>query len=307
MSGKQVKVYLADGTAGGLITAEITNWTGHVMSAPRSELGRLLTREESTRTGAYVLLGDDPDARGGLRCYIGEADVVGTRLREHASTRGKDFWDRVIVITSKDSNLTKAHVRYLEAQLIALTTASARAQLENGTSPDLPRLPEADESDMDYFVGQLQIVLPVIGVNILRGRSAINRQTADGTISSAVTSPIFYLSVTRSGIAARAQQVDGEFTVLEGSTCASEIRESDRYAKSTAAAYAVYRNIRARLVDEGTIVENGPVGRFATDVVFSSPSTAGAVVTGRASNGRAAWAAEDGTRFGAWETRGITV
>jgi hypothetical protein len=225
MPGKQVKLFLADGTAGGLMTAEITNWTGRIVSAPRSELGQLRNRSEATRTGAYILLGNDLHAQSGLRCYIGEAEVIGTRLREHASTRGKDFWDRVVVITSKDSNLTKAHGRYLEAQLITLTTDAGRAELENSTAPDLPRLPEADQSDMDYFIGQLQIVLPVIGVNILRGRSAISRQTADGTVSSTVTSPIFHLAVARSGIAARAQQIDGEFLVLGGSTCASQVRE----------------------------------------------------------------------------------
>lgn len=307
MSGKQVKLFLADGTAGGLLTAEITNWTGHIVSVPRSELGRLITREEATRTGAYILLGDDPDARSGLRCYIGEADVIGTRLREHASTRGKDFWDRVVVITSKDSNLTKAHGRYLEAKLITLTTESGRAELENSTAPDLPRLPEADQSDMDYFVGQLQIVLPVIGVNILRGRSAITQQTAEGTISSAVTSPIFHLAVARSGIAARAQQVDGEFMVLRGSTCASQVRENTGYAKSTAAAYAAYSNIRARLVAEGAIAKDGSVGQFTNDIVFSSPSTAGALITGRACNGRAAWTTDEGTSFGAWESRDINL
>ncbi|WP_249278754.1 GIY-YIG nuclease family protein, partial [Mycobacterium avium] len=120
MSGKQIKLFLVDGTPGGLTTAEITNWTGHVLSASRSDLADLVKRDEAQRTGAYILLGDDESAVGNTRCYIGEADIVADRLRYHQ--RDKDFWDRVVIITSKDANLTKAHGRYLESRLISLAT-----------------------------------------------------------------------------------------------------------------------------------------------------------------------------------------
>lgn len=166
MSGKQIKLFLVNGTPGGLTTAEITNWTGHVLSASRSDLVDLVKRDEAQRTGAYILLGDDEAAVGNTWCYIGEADIVADRLRYHQ--RDKDFWDRVVVITSKDANLTKAHGRYLESRLIALATHAGRVTLENNTAPTAPALPEADASDMDYFVSQLQIVLPVPGINAIR-------------------------------------------------------------------------------------------------------------------------------------------
>jgi hypothetical protein len=59
MGGKQIKLFLVDGTAGGLTTAEITNWTGHVLSARRSDLADLLKGDEAQRTGVCFLLGDD--------------------------------------------------------------------------------------------------------------------------------------------------------------------------------------------------------------------------------------------------------
>src|ERR1700744_2102267 len=107
--GRSIRLYLADGTPGGLLTAEIMNWTGHVVAAPRSDLARLRKRDEASRTGVYVLLGDDPDALGSAMAYIGEGDDVGERLAQHAKPGelgGKDFWDRVIVLTSKDANRT---------------------------------------------------------------------------------------------------------------------------------------------------------------------------------------------------------
>jgi hypothetical protein len=147
MSGKQIRLFRVDGTPGGLTTSEITNWTGHVLTGPRSDIGALLQRDEARRTGVYLLLGDDEEALGDTRCYIGEADVVAERLRSHL--RDKEFWDRIVVITSKDANLTKSHGRYLESRLIQLATKAGRATLENGTAPPTPQLPEADISDMD--------------------------------------------------------------------------------------------------------------------------------------------------------------
>lgn len=298
MSGKQVRLFLVDGTPGGLTTAEITNWTGHVLSAPRSDLADLLQRPECARTGVYVLLGDDVDAVGGTRCYVGEADAIAERLRSHE--RKKDFWDRVVVVTSKDANLTKAHGRYLEARLVSLARAAARVELTNGTAPGLPQLPEADVSDMEYFVNQLQIVLPVLGVNAFRVRDTARSTSAPASHAS----PVFRLTNARTGVDSRAQQIDGEFTVLAGSVVTPTVRQSSRYSDSTTRAYAAYQAMHAKLIADASIVIADGVGKVTRDIVFNSPSTAGAIVLGRSCNGRVSWVSEQGT-FGEWESRGV--
>ena len=248
MSGKQVKLFLVDGTPGGLTTAEITNWTGHVLSARRSDLADLLKREEVQRTGVYLLLGDDETSLGDTLCYVGEADVIGTRLRHHANDPAKGFWDRVVVITSKDTNLTKSHGRYLESRLIQLAAKAGRVSLENGTAPPTPNLPEADASDMEYFIGQLQIMLPVLGVNAIRVRPAPSPQTADP-----VESPVFALSNAKVGVEARAQQIDGEFTLLTWSRVVATWHGIGK-ATSTQKAYASYRARHEGLLADGSIV-----------------------------------------------------
>lgn len=295
MSGKQVKLFLVDGSPGGLSTAEITNWTGHILTAPRSDLAELLGRAEAARTGVYLLLGDDESAIGNIRCYIGEADVVADRLRHHH--RDKDFWDRVVVITSKDTNLTKSHGRYLESRLIALATQAARASIENGTAPPAPPLPEADRSDMDYFVDQLHIVLPVLGVNVFRSRTT----SRDPHITT--ESPTFRLVNKRSRVDASAQQIDGEFTVLSGSHVVAEWRAIGT-AATTVKAYSVYRGQHEKLLADGAIRVEGEIGVVTRDIVFPSPSTAGAVALGRSCNGRVEWVSTEGS-FGAWESRGL--
>jgi hypothetical protein len=299
--GKSIRVYLADGTPGGLLTAEIMNWTGHVVAAPRSELAALLKRPEASRTRIHLLLGDDPESLGGSLAYIGEGDDVGKRLYQHARAEdqgGKDFWDRAIVLTSKDSNLTKAHARYVESRFITLATQARRSRLVNGTAPAPLPLPEADMSDMEYFVAQAKIILPVLGVNILRSLAAADGATHAAPVPARSSSPVFALLLKKDGIAGRAREIDGEFTVLEG---------SGARAAWTGPEHA-YKALHQRLVQEGVLVPepNGTAMRFARDQVFASPSAAAAVITGRQANGRVDWKMDgSGISFGAWQDQGL--
>lgn len=298
--GKSLRLFLVDGTAGGLVTAEIMNWTGHVVAAPRSDLGALLKRAEAARTGVYILVGEDPDSLGGLIAYVGEGDDVGRRLYQHSRPEpdGKDFWDRAIVMTSKDANLTKAHARYLESRLITVAGDAGRARLVNGTAPPLPALPEADVSDMEYFLDQVRIVLPVLGLNVLRGSTpAIRVQGPAGVFDQGVAvkeSPVFEIALARDGVSARAQEIDGEFTAKKGSVARAE----------WIGVKASYLSLRERLVAEGVLAPLDEVKGmvFTRDQVFASPSAAAAVVLGRASNGRVEWkVAGTATTYAAWQ------
>lgn len=303
MGGKQLKLFLVDGTPGGLTTAEITNWTGHVLAGARSDLGDLLKRKEAQRPGVYLLLGEDEAVVGGVRCYIGEAEDVASRLRQHnAEKSGKDFWNRVVVITSKDENLTKGHIRYVESRLIELAARALRVELVNGNQSARASLPEADRSDMEYFIEQVQVVLPVLGVNAVRVREI---SAAETTPAEGQTSPVFRLINNKVGVDARAQQIDGEFIMLAGSLVVSGVRESARYSDSTARAYASYQALHQKLVANGAIEIHDGVGRLTRDTPFTSPSTAGAIALGRSCNGRESWVTTGGETFGHWESRGV--
>lgn len=295
-NGRSVRLFLADGTPGGLLTAEIMNWTGHVIAAPRSDLGALLKREEASRTGIYLLLGDDPQTPGSLRAYIGEGDDVGKRLYQHARPEtqgGKDFWSRAVIITSKDANLTKAHARYLESRFILLAKIARRAQLDNGTAPPLLALPEADVSDMEYFVEQAQIVLPVLGINVLRVPSAPTITLAvTGSGAAPSVSPTFELRSQKDKIVATAHEVDGEFVVMAGSQGRS----------AWTGVPGGYEALRQRLETDGTLAAGQGFGlHFTRDHVFASVRAAAAVVVGRSANGRAMWKTSAGISYGEWQ------
>jgi hypothetical protein len=313
-SGKTIRLFLVDGSPSGVLTAEIMNWTGHVLSAQRASLVEILRRPEANRTGIYFLVGSDPDRLGQSIVYIGESDNVGDRLTQHNRDEGKNFWESTCIVTNKDANLTKAHVRYLESRLIALANRAGRARLINGTAPEFGYLPESDISDMEYFISQLQTLLPVLGFEFLRATpqlsraienaspdaSGLSRQSHEGRIldrptSQGVQSPIFLLSDYHENISARAIEIDGEMVILRG----SEAREQE--LPSLASNVKLVRD-QLRKAGKLVLADKGGVLKFTEDVAFSSPSAAAQAVMGTSRNGRTDWKTEDtGHTYAAWQ------
>ncbi|WP_219812476.1 MULTISPECIES: GIY-YIG nuclease family protein [unclassified Rathayibacter] len=240
----------------------------------------------------YLLTGDAPESAGGLQLYVGEGDEISSRLLTHA--REKEFWDRAILITSKDANLTKAHARYLESRFLQIAREAQRSEVTNGTAPAPPALPEADVSDMEYFVTQVLIALPVLGVNVLRVPIPSSRESAAMPLPD-VELTRFIMNQRRDGISAHAVEIDGEFTVL-----------ADSQVRRTGVAKTSYFALRQRLERDGTINTSVEPAIFARNQVFASPSAAASVVAGRSANGRTAWVENaTGLTYGEWQNRAL--
>lgn len=301
-SGRTLKLFLVDGLPNGLLTAEIMNWTGHVITAPRSRLSELIQRPECRRTGIYFLVGAERGAGVGTQIYIGETDEVAQRLTYHNRPEdkgGKDFWERVCVVTSKDANLTKGHVKYLESRLIRIAQQAGRSALTNGTDPGYENLPEADRSDMEFFLGQIQTLLPVLGFDFLRETPKpppVERpqRIDEPTSATSEASPIFIGDVRKHDITARGQEIDGEFVVFKGSKTRSAWEGVE----------VAYTHLFNELARSGVLVPtaDGKHREFARNYPFSSPSAAASVVAGRSANGRTHWVDEkSGLTYGAWQ------
>lgn len=281
VKGRTIRIYLADGAPTGILTAEIMNWTGKVVVAPRTRLPDLVARPEESRTGVYFLTGPDPKNTGRTLVYVGETDSVGERLKQHSADKGKEFFDRVCIVVSKDENLTKSHVRYLESRLLALTKAANRAIFVNGTEPIFDKLPESERADMEFFVEQIALVLPVLGFNFMQSFTAVQPGPA-ATGSALPDQPVFEFAPH--GVKATMVEVEGKLVVLKGSTARLN-------SPTTSAMWASYRDQRDRLLADGKLVETDEpnVLRFAEDIAFDSPSAAAAVVYAGNQNGRLAW------------------
>lgn len=294
--GRSIRLFLVDGTPNGLLTAEIMNWTGHVLTGPRSKLAELVQRPECARTGVYFLVGPDPDNSLRSKVYIGESDDVAKRLKSHnrpEDAGGKDFWERVCLVTSKDQNLTKAHVKYLESLLIGIAGNLGRCELVNGTAHEYVSLPESDRADMAFFLEQIRTVLPVLGFDFLRELTKPSAPAVTSMVAPVSRSPRFVLEVPRYRVSAQGQEIDGEFFVLKGSKARAEWVGTERG----------YQGLFKQLVDEGVLVADGGEHlTFSDDYAFSSPSAAAAVVCGRAANGRTSWVVEGtGQTYAAWQ------
>ena len=149
-----------------MLTAEVFNWTGHVLRIPRTQLKEALARPETDYTGVYILIGD---LDGRNLAYIGEAERLSKRIKEHAVQ--KDWWDNAVLITTAANSLHKAHVKYLESRLVEIAKSISHSSLENANIPPKSSLSEADIANMESFLETLQIVLPAIRVDTFLDKS----------------------------------------------------------------------------------------------------------------------------------------
>ena len=303
--GKTIRIYLANGSVAGIRHGEIINWTGQALACPRSCFGDLKDFSESKRPGVYFLFGQDEES-GQESVYIGEAEIVFDRLCSHIN--GKDFWTELVAFTSKDDNITKGHVRYLESRLVEIANAAGRYRIQNGTSPQLPALPRADRDAMEEFIDGIRTLLGVMGHRVLDPLIARQSETctqlpapvmpsSGNTLlslpaQSAPNAQRFQLRV--SNLKAEAVRTDEGLVVLAGSDAATEGQPS---------LSGGYRAQREQLLSSGILVENGSKLKFARDQLFRSPSQAGAVVVGYSINGRDAWKTPEGLTFTDFENR----
>ncbi len=281
--GRTIQLFLVDGTPNGLRKATIHGWTGLTFVATASTFAALTARGELDRTGIYILAGPDADAVGGIRAYIGSANSVRERIKQSAQQR--DFWESAIAVTTSDDDLSKGHVEYLEARLIELAHAANRVTLDNGTAPagNRRRLPEADQANMEQFLANLKIILPVVGLELLKPQPRAVAQASD-PVGQRTTGEVTFEIRHKSGLAAFAVEEDGEFIVLEGSEAMPD----------TGGMPGGYSSLKKSLIEHGNLRPNGS-GRFifCQPTAFSSPSAAATVVYGRSSNGRKEWKVKD--------------
>lgn len=272
MASATIKIFLAYGDAKRLRTAELSNWTGKALAAPRNEFDGLMARDEALGSGVYFLTGADPET-GKTAVYIGEAESIRDRLKSHLE---KDFWNHVIFFVSKDENLTKAHIRYLEGRLIEQAKQAARATVTNSQGSGA-KLPESDREDMEIFLEKIHQLLPTLGADFL----------VPTTVRQEESSRQSRLVCEIKGLRAIGVQSATGFVVFKGSQAVIEERPA-------AHKYPWVVGTRKRLIDDGTLVPDGGAMVFTNDTEFPSPSTAAAVIHGGTANGLIAWKSADG-------------
>ncbi len=272
MASATIKIFLVHADPKRLRTAEISNWTGKAVAGPRSEFDGVLAREESQGSGVYFLTGTDPES-GRPAIYVGEAEHIRDRIKSHVE---KDFWNQVLYFISKDENLTKAHIRYLEGKLIEQARKSGRAIVTNGQGSG-SRLPESDREDMEIFLEKINQLLPVLGVELLVPAAA--------TVLGENERRKLFCEIK--GLKAVGHLTPNGFLVLKGSQAVLTERASSHK-------WPWALNMRQRLKEESVLENQGDYLVFSKDTEFTSPSSAAAVIHGGHANGLTAWKDKDG-------------
>ena len=267
MPSATIKIFLAHGDPKRLRTAELSNWTGKAVAGPRTEFDSILAREEATNAGVYFLTGIDTET-GKPALYIGEAESIKDRVKSHLE---KDFWNQIVFFTSKDENLTKAHIRFLEGRLIDEAKQSGRAVLKNAQSSGA-KLPESDREDMEVFLEKMQQLLPALGVEALVPTAAAR--------TSSNSSEMLFCELK--GLRASGYLTPNGIVVVSGSHAVLQERDS-------AQKYPWVMALRQKLQDDGSLIADGDRLLFTKDTEFTSPSAAAAVIHGGTANGLTAW------------------
>lgn len=263
-----ISIFLFDGDPNGLRFIEKSNWTGKGVVCPRSRFPDVKTRVEFNKPGVYVLLGTS--AEGEVSVYIGEGDPVKQRLESHFANR--DFWNTIILFTSKDENLDKTCVQFLESRLVNLAKEAKRCVLENGNSPEEPTLSEPKLADMETFLDQMLLCYPAIGLNVFEKPE-----------QSAPKKDLLFLKAK--DIQASGYDSTEGFVVLKNSQAVLYEVPSIHHFMSQK---------RQDLVKQRILIQEKDFYIMSQDYIFESPSTAAGVLLGRSSNGREVWKDDNG-------------
>lgn len=262
--GKTVTTYLIDGDPKGTQYAFISNKICQMFVVPRSNLSYLNTQEKLQKPAFYILLGEDETTKP--QAYIGETENFRERVKDHDSK--KSFWQKALIFVSKDADMTKADVQYLEHKAIAEAKKTNTFVLsDNKQTPKAPNLPEYQQDSMDEFFEDVKFLASFIGCNIYE-------------VSQPKEEHLFYTK--GHGCNAFGFYNSNGFTVLKDSIVANSCVPSLKW-----------KDKRDKLVQEYAIFENG-VWKMNSDKTFSSPSTAADFCIGSSNNGWLVWKDKDG-------------
>ncbi len=282
--GKTIKIFLIDGDPNGRMSCELSNWSGKAYKIPRIKIKDCTDRDDLTSTGIYLLFGKDDEGKD--QVYIGEAESILKRLNQQLTQ--KDFWNEVIVFISKDENLNKAHIKYLENRLHDIAKSANRYTVDNSIIPTQASISESDRAEMEEFIENIKMLVNTLGHKVFDEKREFKPKQKQ---------EIFFIKAAR-GADGQGEQTSDGFVVFKSSKAAATI------VNSMTPSFITHRQ---KLIDEGVLVNKGEYFEFSDDYIFSSPSTAAVMVMGRNANGLTEWKNKDGKTLKEFETNDKTT
>lgn len=267
MRGRTISIYIPDANPRGVKICDTKDGIVKAVFIPRNKLADAIARQELQDPGIYFLIGESNEI-GKTRIYIGEAEVLLTRIKQHNVS--KDFWNLVICFISEKKNINKAHIKYLENHCCNQAKKINKCELENSINPTQSSLTEQDQDFVMSFFDDLKLLIATLGFPIFEE-------------SKKDESKIF-ICKGKDAYATGEYAEDG-FLVFKDSKV--NLEES-----KTAGTWVA--GMRKSLIEKGILKQEGSVLIFTEDYSFSSPSASAAVILARRANGWTEWKDKNG-------------
>lgn len=221
--------------------------------------------------------------------YIGESENPSDRIYNHGRDEDKEFWTWAIIF---GGDLNKAHIQYLEAELVALAESAKRCKRVKANTPRKRHLGMADKIKAEGFLRNMRLCLPIVGVNFFEKPSVPSKtpqtpqsiSTEDQTSMPITQRELFLAGSKSNGVDAKGYYSPREFVVLEGS----------KASKTEQSILRVHQQQRKELLQSGVWKDDGETFVFTQNYAFNSPSRASSVCLGRSSNGLTIWKDKNG-------------
>ncbi len=267
MRGRTISIYIPDANPRSIKICDIADSIVKAISIPRNKLNEACKRDELKEPGVYFLIGEKNEV-GKVKVYIGEAEVLLTRIKQHNST--KDFWSSVICFVSEKRNINKAHIKFLEYFSCKEAKRINKCELENSSTPTQSSLTEQDEDFVLSFFDDLKLLIATLGHPIFEE-------------SKRDKSNYFYCK--GKDASATGEYTEEGFTVFKGSKATLETTNS-------VGSWVI--ELRNNLLDKKILEPENGILVFNEDFTFSSPSASAAVVLARSANGWTEWKNKEG-------------
>jgi hypothetical protein len=266
----------------GIKIVQMGNWTGKAYLIPKAQLNSksLADRSDLKSQCIYFLLGYD--SKDNQTVYVGEAESFIDRLLQHQI---KEYCNYAISFISKDDNLTKAHVKYLESVFVEKIKNAGRIILQNTTSPTRSRLPEEDIADMEDFKDNIDFVLSTLGYTFTE--EVVAKENREE-----LSDQMLYLKA--SWVETKGVITNEGFVILEGSMVTNNPANS--------VGKMVLERYKLELELGNLQIETNSKGqsyyRVKKDILLKSPSMAARFATGYSVNGLDKWKNKNGETLG---------
>ncbi len=267
--GKNINLFLIDGTPNGRIKCSLSNWTGTVYKIPKTMINESKDIEALQQSGVYFLFGSNDNGEDVV--YIGQAGtrknkkgLLGRITEPHNQI---DYWVNAVMLTTRDNSFGATEISYLENRFCNMAVSAKRSIVVNGNDPNPGNITEEKQSELEEYIDYALIVLGTLGYKV------------DEPLDPTNNTELEYFYCRRRGAEAKGYLTNDGFVVEKGSRIASTTLKScpDYTIKS--------RDINRNKIEKDVLTES---------ILFSSPSGAAAFVIGGSANGKIEWKNKNG-------------